>query len=136
MRGLVPMDDSDYDNKRKLTIGKVYKVTIKLPRNYELHKKYFALIKCAWEFQLERSVEHFKNDMDIFRKTLEIAAGHCDIAYSIKRKEWIEQAKSISFDKMDEFEFRDLYERVKDVLYKHFLSHVSQEEFEKHLMNF
>lgn len=135
-RGLVPVDDSDYENKSKLSIGKIYKVTIKLPRNYELHKKYFALINCAWDFQPERSVEHFKNDIETFRKTIEIAAGHCDVVYSIKRREWIEQAKSISFDKMDEFEFRNLYENVKNVIYKLFLSHVSQDEFEKRLMDF
>ena len=37
---------------------------------------------------------------------------------------------------MDEDEFTQLYERVKDVLFKYFLKHISVEEFEKNLINF
>jgi hypothetical protein len=48
--GLIPCYDADYDEKKKLKAGKVYKVEIKLARNYDFHKKYFALINCAWEY--------------------------------------------------------------------------------------
>ena len=44
--------------------------------------------------------------------------------------------KSISFDKMDEFAFRELYSRIKDVILTTFLKHISYEEFEKNLINF
>ena len=50
MSGLVPINDASYDEKKKLKIGQVYEVTIKLVRNYDFHKKYFALINCAWEY--------------------------------------------------------------------------------------
>lgn len=135
-RGLVPNYDEDFDKKKKLKIGQVYQVDVKQARNYELHKKYFALINCAWEYQNERVVEHFKNSIELFRKSVEIAAGHSDTIYSIARKEWIEQPKSISFAKMNEFEFQELYESVRNVLFTIFLKDIREEEFMQNLVNF
>lgn len=134
--GLIPVDDGDYENKKKLKTGEIYIVDIKLQRNYSFLKKYFALINISWEYQNERVVEHFHHNIDLFRKTVEIAAGWCEPIYSIDRKEWIEVPKSIAFDKMDEDEFTKLYERVKDVLFRYFLKHISIDEFEKNLINF
>ena len=134
--GLVPCDDNDYEEKRKLKVGQIYKATIKLNRNYRLHRKYFALINCAWAYQNERQTAFFKGSVEIFRKTMEMAAGHCERVYSIEHKEWRDIPKSIAFDKMDEVEFRDLYERVKDVLFATALRGVSEEEFLNALTNF
>jgi hypothetical protein len=134
--GLVPCDDNDYEEKRKLKVGQIYKATIKLNRNYRLHRKYFALINCAWAYQNERQTAFFKGSVEIFRKTMEMAAGHCERVYSIEHKEWRDIPKSIAFDKMDEAEFRDLYERVKDVLFATAMRGVSEEEFLDALANF
>lgn len=134
--GLRPCYDSDYDEKRKLKLGKIYKAKITLARNIDFHRKYFALINCAWSYQNEKTTAHFKESVECFRKTVEIAAGHCDTAYSISRKEWIEIPKSIAFDKMDEAEFMDLYERVKDVLFSVFLRGISEYDFMRNLSNF
>ena len=74
--------------------------------------------------------------MEIFRKTVEMAAGHCEMVYRLESKEWVEVPKSIAYDKIDEVEFRDLYERVKDVLLLVFLKGISEEEFLDALANF
>jgi hypothetical protein len=134
--GLIPMYDSDYGEKKKLKIGDIYEADVKLARNYEFHKKYFALINCAWAYQNEKVENHFKRSADQFRKTVEIAAGHCDTVYSIERREWLETPKSISFGKMDEAEFKELYDRVKDVLFAVFLKHITEKEFTENLSNF
>ena len=134
--GLVPLYDADYDEKKKLRIGEVYEVAVKRPRNLPFHKKYFSLIHCAWDYLPEHTVEYFHHNIECFRKTVEIAAGWCEPVYSIARREWVETAKSIAFDKMTEDEFRELYERAKDVLYKYSLKHVTVEEFEKNLINY
>lgn len=134
--GLIPCTDEDYDKKRKLKIGRIYKAKVTLTRNYEFHKKYFALINCAWAYQNERTVEHFHNSVDAFRKTVEIAAGHCDPVYNISLRTWTDVPKSIAFDNMDEASFQDLYDRVKDVLFNVFLRHISEEEFMRNLLNF
>lgn len=135
-QGLKPLYDSDYEEKKKLRIGTEYKAKITVARDITKHKKYFALINCAWEYQDERRQAFFKNNINVFRKTVEIAAGHCDLVYSLQRKEWVEQARSIAFDKMDDLAFNELYERVKDVLFSHFLTHISVDEFMENLKNF
>ena len=135
-RGLVPNYDADYDSKKKLKIGETYKCKITKPRNYEFHRRYFALINCAFEYLDERQTDFFKNDVELFRKTVEIAAGNCELVYSIKRQEWIEIPKSISFSSMDDLEFQELYERVKGVLFDTFLTHITEEEFMSNLINF
>lgn len=134
--GLKPLYDADYEEKKKLKLGEIYEATIKRSRNLDFHRKYFSLINLAWEYQSERSLEHFHNNIDVFRKTVELAAGWCEPVYSIERREWVEIPKSIAFDKMDNDEFTNLYERVKDVLFKYFLKHITVEEFEKNLINY
>lgn len=134
--GLKPCNDNDYENKKRLKIGTIYTVDIKVARNYEFHKKFFALINCAWEYQNEKVQKHFKNNIENFRKTVQVTAGHCNVEYSIKRKEWVETSKSISFDNMDNLEFESLYNSVKDVLFAIFLKDITEEEFNKNLIHF
>lgn len=134
-RGLIPMYDDDYDEKKRLKIGEVYRVEIKLYRNYQFHRKYFALLNCAWEYLTEKQQQFIKSK-DGFRKTLQIEAGWYNPTYSIKRKEFIEESKSIAFDEMDEAEFETLYNAVKDVLFATFLRDISEDEFMRNLANF
>jgi hypothetical protein len=134
--GLKPCYDDDYDNKKKLKIGETYKAKITLARNIHFHRKYFALINCAWELQSEAVRNHFKENVELFRKTIEISAGHCDMVYHIALKQWVEVPKSISFEKMNEDEFNNLYERVKDVLFCVFLKHIDEYDFLSKLSNF
>lgn len=134
--GLKPLYDEDYDEKKKLKVGETYEATIKKARNVRFHRKYFSLIHTAWAYQNERVTAHFHENPDGFRKTVEIAAGWYEPCYSIERREWVEIPKSIAFDKMDEAEFEELYERVKDVLFKYFLKHVTPEEFMGNLIDY
>lgn len=134
--GLRPCYDEDYDNKKKLKLGQIYKAKITLARNIDFHRKYFALINCAWAYQNEKTTAYFKNDINSFRKTIEVAAGHCDTLFNLRLKEWVDVPKSIAFDKMDELEFRELYDRVKDIIFSMFIKNVSEEEFMNNLINF
>src|SRR5690625_4308292 len=133
--GLIPMNDQDYENKRKLKIGEVYQVSVKLARNYRFHKKYFALINLAWEYLNEKQTEMFKT-MDVFRKTIEVSSGHCERIYSIRKKEWFDIPKSISFDKMSEDEFSELYSSVLDTLLKMVFFDMDEKQVENELLNF
>lgn len=134
--GLIPMYDSDYEEKRKLKVGKEYQVEIKEARNLKFHRKYFALINCAWEYQNEQIRAFFHESKEVFRKTVEVQAGWCEKVYNLSLRSWTEVPKSISFGSMSADEFNDLYERVKDVLWSVFLKNVSKEEFENNLINF
>jgi hypothetical protein len=127
--GLKPLYDADFDEKRKLRLGEVYTAEVKLARNIQFHRKYFALINTAWEYLNEATTAHFGGNVEAFRKCVEVAAGHCDRVYHLASKSWLEVPKSIAFDKMDEAAFGDLYERVKDVLFRVFLKDIDEKEF-------
>lgn len=128
--GLKPMYDEDYDEKKKLKIGEVYEVTIKLDRNPDFHRKLFALVKTAWECLPERQTNGFRT-MENFRKYLTVAAGFCDVYYHPRLKEWVEFPKSWSFEKMDNAEFEDMYNKILDVVLTLVSNFVSEDEFKK-----
>jgi hypothetical protein len=134
-RGLVPLDDDDYEEKKKLKLGQTYSVEVKVARNVDFHRKYFALIAYAWEFLNEQEEERFKTK-DNFRKYLEMAAGHCDVIFHPRLQEFVEIPKSISFGSMDNTAFSGLYERVKDVIFSIIGDRVTREEFERLLIDF
>ncbi len=133
--GLKPCNDTDYEEKKKLKIGQIYRAEIKQSRNYKNHKRYFAFISCAWEYLSPQQREFFKSK-EVFRKTVQIAAGYSNPVYNLKKREWQEEAISISFDTMDETAFRELYDHVSLIVFNTFLKDISIEEFEKELINF
>ena len=134
-RGLVPLDDDDYDEKKKLKLGQTYSVEVKVARNVDFHRKYFALIAYAWEFLNEQETATFRSKGN-FRKYLEISAGHCDVIFHPRLQEFVEIPKSISFGSMDNAAFSELYERVKDVIFSIIGDRVTREEFERLLIDF
>lgn len=134
-RGLVPLDDDDFEEKKKLKLGQTYSVEVKVARNVDFHRKYFALIAYAWEFLNEQETERFKGKEN-FRKYLEISAGHCDVIFHPRLQEFVEIPKSISFGSMDNTAFSELYERVKDVIFSIIGDRVTREEFERLLIDF
>lgn len=134
-RGLVPFGDEDYEQKKKLRVGEAYTVDIKIARNVDFHRKYFAMIAYAWEFLTAAEIATFKTKEN-FRKYLEISAGHCEVIYHPKLQEFVEIPKSISFGSMDNTAFSDLYNRIKDVIFSIIGGRVSETEFERLLLDF
>ena len=134
--GFRPATDADFEAKKTLKRGTVVECTLKEYRNDRVHKKYFALINSAWEYLNDAQRKFFYDNVDSFRKTVEVSAGHCEPVYNRTRNEWLDMPKSIAFDKMTESEFSALYERVKDVLFSLFISNVNKDDFEKELINF
>lgn len=133
--GLVPMYDKDYDQKKKLKVGVTYVADVKVSRNVQFHRKYWALLNAAWSLLPERTSKGFRS-LEGFRAYVTVASGHYDLYYNPRLKEFVETPRSISFDKMDEAEFEDLYERTKDIIWAILGDYVSQEEFENCLMHF
>lgn len=132
--GLLPLYDSDDFEKKKLKIGTDYKVEIKKARNYQLLKKYFALIKLAWlnmPEQYDRQYPHPEN----LRKALQVEAGYYETSYTLDGTQLIE-SKSIAFDELDEFGFHEIYNKVLDVVLKWILPNNTSEEIERELINF
>ena len=109
-RGLVPVFDSDMEVYSKIAIGEEIEIDYKKKRNLRFHKKYFALIKLAFENQSDYRL------FDELRRDITIAAGFYDEVTSRLTGEIYKVAKSISFANMDEIEFSELYEKTKDVI--------------------
>lgn len=134
--GLKPCYDADYEEKRKLKIGEYYIADIKLVRNPQLHRLFFALINCSWEYLNEEQRAGLRENVDLWRQYLIVAAGWCEVFYSPKTDSFVEYPKSIAWDKMDDAEFKALYDRVKDIVFLIIGKNVSMEDFERNLANF
>jgi len=108
--GLVPLYDSDYEEKHKLKIGEVYYCDIKKPRNYEFLKKFFALIRLGTENS------PLNMPQEAYRAYVTMKAGYAEV-YETERGMMV-LPKSISFSNMGEDEFDKLYFGVLNVIAK------------------
>lgn len=108
-----PAHNTDYEKAKKLKLNEPYEFKVKQPRNYKFHKKFFALIDMVYQNQ-----EQYLNSEHL-RKDLIKAAGFYDTRTDLYGNE-IQEAKSISFAKMTQSEFDELYGKVTDVIVQHF----------------
>ena len=125
--GLIPKYDSDFEEKKKLKIGETYWCEIKRARNYEFHKKFFALCK----FGCENS-KNVEMPLDSYRKYATIKAGYYKI-YSTPKGAFVE-ADSISFESMPQEDFEKLYSAVIDFIIKD--TEATKEDIEQNLLSF
>lgn len=117
--GLVPMYDSDLDEKHRLRIGDAVLCKITKPRNYEFHKKFFALVRLVYL----NLPEHLHEQLNVWSEEDMLAAIKLDLGLATTQiydgREVIKLG-SISFAKMDETEFQRFYDRcVYLVQYKY-----------------
>ena len=126
LHGLIPLYNSDYEEKKKLKLGEIYEADIKHPRNYEFLKKFMALINVG--------VSNSKMDLpfDVYRKIMVMRAGYF-IAYQTDKGTHYEP-ESISFASMNETKFQEVYSRVLDKIIADL--GCSTEEIERQLINF
>lgn len=118
--GLIPMYDSDLDEKHRLRIGDNVLCTIKRPRNYEYHKKYFALLRLT-----VANLPHLiQQQMQIFTEEDLLDCLKIDLGLFTTR--WhggrqIVKTGSISFAKMDNTEFEKFFSRSVDAILRIYL---------------
>jgi hypothetical protein len=108
--GLRPMYDSDFENYCKIEIGEEFEIEYTKKRNIKFHRKFFALIKLAFENQQDYQ------SMERMRKKLIEVAGYYDEYRDPITKEICKEVHSISFAKMDNTEFELIYTGVKNVI--------------------
>ena len=108
--GLRPMYDYDFENYSKIELGEEFEIKYTKKRNIKFHRKFFALIKLAFENQQDyRSMERMR------KKLIEVA-GYYDEYLDPITKKICNEVHSISFSKMDNTEFELLYTQVKNVI--------------------
>lgn len=96
-------DSAEFD---KLKINEDHMIQIKRVRSPAHHRKYFALLKLCFENQEE--IEDAEN----FRKIFQMRCGLVDIVETKTGRAFL--PRSISFDKMDQTQFEDLWRKALD----------------------
>ena len=133
--GLVPMYDSDYDEKQRLKVGDTVLCSIKRPRNYEFFKKYWALLRLT-----VTNLPHLiQQQMQIF--TEEDMLDCLKVDLGLYTTVWhggkqIIKTGSISFSKMDESEFERFFQRSVDVILRIYLRGTDRQALIEEIDNF
>lgn len=128
LSGLIPCYDSDKQNYNKLKIDEVYEFDVKHPRNYEFHKKYFALLNLVYANQQKWT------DFDGFRAYVVIKSGYSK--KYITDKGLLVLPDSISFGNMDAFKFQEMYNSTINFLIREFLPKTTKAEIEEQIIHF
>jgi hypothetical protein len=106
---------------KSLEAGEILIFTFKKLRNYKYHKKFFALLNFAYEmWQPERQHKTYKGEpvsknFERFRKDVTIQAGFYEQTFDLDGNMQLE-ALSISFAKMDDLQFEQVYNAVATVI--------------------
>ena len=127
LSGLIPLYNSDFEEKKKLKIGVEYLCDIKKPRNYDYHKRFFAMLNIGWQNT------RFENiNFEAYRSYVIMKSGYYD---SFETNSGIMiLPQSMSFANMDQSEFERLNNAAIDVIIRDI--GVSREELLQEILNF
>lgn len=113
---LLPMDQEQEAFKR-FKAGSVIRCDIKEMRNGQFFRKWWSLVKVAYDLWTEtmpniefKGVEIAPN-FDRFRKDLTVLSGYYEPVFNVKGEVRMEP-KSLQWSKMDESTFNELYQKT------------------------
>ena len=120
--GLIPSDPKTDEWYHKLKFGEVVQSEFKKVRNHKFLRKYFALLNIGFDnwnpAPLDSRHGIPEKNFDRFRADVTILCGYYDSVVRLDGSVRIE-AKSISFARMTEESFAELYNKTINVLLKH-----------------
>lgn len=125
--GLMPAFESDQDILRKFKTGETFEVDIKKSRNIKFHKKFFSLLNLGFD-----NSKSGITDFDNYRAYATMKSGYYVIVKTPDGSFAV--PKSISFSKMDELEFGDLYKNLITFVIKD--TGANEEDIEKNIINY
>ena len=134
-QGLVPMYDSDLEEKKRLREGSVVKVSVTKQRNYEFHKKFFALVRLTFENLPEtlQQMLNIRSEEDMLT-CIKLDLGYAStVWYGTKQ---VVIPKSISFAAMDQTEFEQFYNRAVDMVLGLYLRGTNKQDLLEEIENF
>lgn len=134
--GLVPLYDSDYDLKKRLRVGSVVKCKVSNPRNYEHHKKFFALVRLTFDNLPSNLAEYFKvhNEEDMLRR-FKRDLGYFKTSLNERGEKEIEY-QSISFSAMEQHEFERFYNQCIDLVLYKYIKGIDKQDLITEIENF
>lgn len=120
-RGFAPADPETEEFAKKIKIGSVIHSDFKRMRNPKFFRKYFALLRIGFDnwdppYDKTQKIKPGKN-FDYFRGRVAILCGYWEEVIGFNGKTQIIPL-SISFAKMEEPEFQNLYSNTIDIFLK------------------
>jgi hypothetical protein len=129
LNALHPADAEAEEHLKKIKPGVVFSAEIKRPRNFENHKRLFALLKIVVENQeVFKSVEQLK-------EALKLELGYVDLIRTMSG-DVVQKPKSINFASMNEDDFQVFFSRSIDVIIKHILPGVERQDLLNEILSF
>lgn len=134
--GLVPLYDSDYDLKKRLRVGSVVKCKVSNPRNYEHHKKFFALVRLTFDNLPSNLAEYWRvhNEEDMLR-LFKRDLGYYTTTLNERGEREIEY-QSISFSAMEQYEFERFYNQCIDLVLYKYIKGIDKQDLITEIENF
>lgn len=133
--GLVPMYNSDYDEKQRLKLGEEVLCHIHRPRNYLFHRKFFALIRLTFA----NLPEHLHTEMGIYTEDDLLTCLKLDLGLAsviTYNGENVVKVGSISFNAMDESTFEKFYRGAVEIILHKYLAGTDRQALLDEVANF
>lgn len=123
---LRPVDEAGQEALRKLGNGELVMIEVRRPRNIRHHRLFWALMTLVWE---QMDTERYPTVEDLVA-AVKISAG-LRTRIQLPSGEVGFVPGSIAFHRMDQTAFSAFYDRVCDLLAKHFLPGVTSEQLKE-----
>jgi hypothetical protein len=126
LNSLRPADEAGAEALKKIGHGEVVTIETKRPRNVKHHRMFWALM----------SIVHDNIDHDRYPSVEDLVAA-VKISAGLRTRIELPNGEvgfipgSIAFHKMDQDEFSKFYDRVSDLIAKHFLPGVNKDDLRR-----
>lgn len=108
--GLRPAYDSDYESFKKIPLNEIIEIEYKKQRNIRFHRKLFSLLNLAY------SNQNMFDNLEDMRYCLMLECNLSEIKVNKLTGEIFKVPKSLQFNKMDEIEFNEVYNTIKQYI--------------------
>mgnify|MGYP001616039350 FL=1 len=123
---LIPVDEAGEEALRQIKNGDLIHIEVKRTRNINHHRKYWAMVHLVFANQSRYETPQ------LLHSALKISSGHYDML-TMPNGHVYKIPKSTSFEKMDQIEFSQYYDRVCDLVAKYFLPGVDVESLKSEI---
>lgn len=117
----VPATDEDHEVAKRFKVGETVRMELRLMRNGGFHRKFFALLKIAYDLWAESMPAReyhgrpVRPEFDRFRRDVTIMAGFFRPVWNARGELRVE-AESIAWGSMTQERFEKLYSATIDVI--------------------
>lgn len=128
LTGLVAEDEAASAVLRRIPAGDVMMVEVRRPRNLSAHRRWWATANLLYQ-----NCDQFKSP-EVAHQWMKLMAGHATPIVSKATGEVFLVADSISFARLDEDGFRDVWTRACQAICEHLLPTITVPDLENEIL--